>query len=149
MFSRVMSTTVALMIAALGAMDARAQQAEQFGDFSIHYNTLNTNLLDPQTASAYDIQRSGTRALLNIAVLRSGDEGDIPVTARVNASAVNLAGQRRDIEMREIRDQDAIYYIGTFRFRQEETLNFRISVSPEGHTRAPHEFTFRQQFYTD
>ncbi len=149
MSTRVMTLVVILMIAALALMDARAQQAEQFGDFSIHYNTLNTNLLDPQTASAYDIQRSGTRALLNIAVLRSDDEGDIPVTARINVTAVNLASQRRDIEMREVRDQDAIYYIGTFRFRQEETLNFRISVSPEGHARAPHEFTFRQQFYAD
>lgn len=138
-----------LLAGLVASLSSWAQQAEEFGDYTIHYNTINTNLLTPETASAYDIQRSGTRALLNIAVLRGDDQGDAPVTARVSATAINLAGQRREIAMREIRDQDAIYYIGTFRFRQEETLNFRISVTPEGHTRPPHEFTFRQQFYTD
>jgi hypothetical protein len=149
MFIRTMMLTMILVIATQLSADALSQQAEQFGSYSIHYNTLNTNLLDPATASAYDIQRSGTRALLNIAVLRNDEDGDVAVTARVSATAVNLVGQRREIDMREIRDQDAIYYIGTFRFRQEETLNFRINVSPEGHTGAPHEFTFRQQFYTE
>ncbi len=149
MMIRTMTVAMILTIAVPGMMDVRAGQAEQFGEYSIHYNTMNTNLLDPETASAYDIQRSGTRALLNIAVLRADDEGDEAVTARVSATAVNLAGQHRDIEMREIRDQDAIYYIGTFRFRQEENINFRINVSPDGHTGAPHEFTFRRQFYTD
>lgn len=146
---RNMSLATILLTALMVTSSGWSQQAEQFGNFSIHYNTLNTNLLAPDTARAYEIQRSGTRALLNIAVLRNDDDGDVPVTARVSATAVNLAGQRRDIDMSEVREQNAIYYIGTFRFRQEETLTFRISVDPDGNPRGPHEFTFRQQFYTD
>ena len=129
---------------------ALAQQAERHGDYIIHYNTMNTRLLAPEFARAYGITRDGNRALINIAVLRVRDgELDEPVTARVSVSSSNLAGQRRDIDMIEVREQDAIYYIGTFRFRQEETLTFRISVDPDGKPRGPHEFTFRQQFYTD
>jgi hypothetical protein len=60
----------------------------------------------------------------------------------------NLAGQRRDLDLQEIRDQEAIYYIATFRFHNEENLNFRVSVQPEGQGRS-HEFSFRQQLYTD
>ena len=126
-----------------------AQQMVEAGNFEIHYNTFNTSLLTPEVARAYEIQRSGNRALLNIAVLEPAAEGlNRPVSARVTASATNLAGQRRVIDMREIRDQDAIYYIGTFRIHNDESLNFTIEVRPEGGGR-PHEFSFRQQFFTD
>ncbi len=133
-----------LCVSAIG----HAGQAETFGPYAVHYNTFNTNLLTPDVARAYSIQRSASRALLNIAVIRHDDETmGTPVRARVSATATNLAGQRRDLNMREIRDQDAIYYIGSFGISNEETLNFRISVQPLGQTEA-HEFSFRQQFYT-
>jgi len=126
---------------------ASAQQTEQINGHVVHYNTLNTNLLPPDVARSYGIQRSANRALLNIAVLRPENDGlSTPVTARVSAVATNLAGQRRVIDMQEIHDQEAIYYIGTFRIHDQEHLNFRIEVQPEGTTRS-REFTFRQQFY--
>ena len=129
------------------SLGAQAGQAETFGPYAVHYNTLNTSLLTADVARAYSIQRSGNRALLNIAVIRHGEEETgTAVTAQVRATATNLAGQRRELDMREIRDQEAIYYIGTFRISNEETLNFQVSVQPEGEPR-PHEFSFRQQFY--
>lgn len=143
-------TKLLALLFSLGlTLPVMAGQAEDLGDYLVHYNTINTSLLSPEVARAYGIQRSGTRALLNIAVLKKSDDGlNLPSTARVRASATNLAGQRRDLEMQEIQDQDAIYYIGTFRMHNEETLNFRIQVQPEGQGRT-HEFNFRQQFYTD
>ena len=131
----------------LAASAAPAQQARSFGPYEVHYNALNTNLLTPEVAQAYGIQRAGTRAMLNITVLHT--DGNRPVPAAVTASATNLTGQRRSIEMREIRDQDAIYYLGTFRVHNEESLNFSIEVQPEGRTGPPFTFAFRQQFYTD
>jgi hypothetical protein len=52
------------------SLQAPAQQAEDLGDYLVHYNTMNTTLLSPEVARAYNIQRSGTRGLLNIAVLK-------------------------------------------------------------------------------
>jgi hypothetical protein len=139
-----------VLVLGLGfSQSSLAQQAEDLGQHLVHYNTMNTSQLSPEVASAYGIQRSGTRGLLNIAVLKKEDDGlNTPVTARVSATATNLAGQRRDLEMQEIRDQDAIYYVATFRFHNEEHLNFRVSVQPEGQGRT-REFSFRQQFYAD
>lgn len=131
---------------------APAQQAEDIGQHLVHYNALNTNALPPEVASAYGIQRSGSRAMLNIAVLRKSDSADsmnTPTHAKVSARAVNLTGQPRDIELREIEDDDAVYYIGTFRIHNEETLTFTISVQPEGSKQPPQQFSFQQQFYTD
>jgi hypothetical protein len=126
---------------------APAQQSERFGPYEVHYNTLNTNMLTPEIAQAYGIQRAVTRALLNVTVIQR--DGNRPVPATVTASATNLTGQQRTIELRQVRDQDAIYQLGTFRVRNEEILTFRVEVQPEGRVGPPFTFSFRQQFYTD
>lgn len=131
---------------------ASAQQFEDIGDYRVHYSAMNTRMLPPEVAGAYDIQRSGNRAMINIAVLRKAEsegEMDTPVRAGVSASAVNLTGQRRDIDVREVDDGDAVYYIGSFRIANEETLTFTIEVQPEGSKQPAQTFTFKQQFYTE
>ncbi len=136
----------------LVATGAGAEQSEDIGDHVVHYNTMSTTLLPPEVARAHDIQRSSSRALLNVAVLKKGEEeGEMPspATAEVTASAVNMTGQRRNIRMREITEQDAIYYIGTFRVHDEETLDFTLRVTPAHSDRSPSEIRFRQQFFVD
>jgi hypothetical protein len=143
---------VALAMMASLAGPVAAQQAREFGNWRVHYNALNTRFLTPEVASAYGIQRSGSQAMLNITVVKkpaSDDAMATPVAAAVEASAVNLTGQRRDIELREVRDQDAIYYIGAFRIHDQETLQFSVSVKPEGHDGPAETFEFQQQFFTE
>lgn len=129
-----------------------AQQAEDIGDYLVHYNTMNTNLLPPEVARAYGIQRSGNRAMLNVTVMRKADqdgEMDSAVHAEVAATAINLTGQRRDIELDEIEEEDAIYYVGTFRIHEEETMTFTVNVKPSDSDRPAREITFRKQFFTN
>ncbi|AKS43073.1 DUF4426 domain-containing protein [Wenzhouxiangella marina] len=126
---------------------ALAQQAEDFGRYEVHYSTLNTSLLTPEVARAYGLERSGNRAMVNITVLTKTDDGlGTPTPASVQVESMNLLGQARTIDMREIRDQDAIYYIGTFRISNEENINFNVTVQPEGEA-VPRTFSFRQMFY--
>lgn len=140
--------SAAALVLALGlAGPATAQQSRDFGDYTVHYNTLNTNLLPADTARAYGIQRAGTRALVNIAVQQRADRE--PVAARVEASAINLNGQRRELNMREIREEEAIYYIGHFRVHDEEILDFHIVIRPLEAPDQVMELDFRQQFFTD
>jgi hypothetical protein len=47
-----------------------AQQSQDFGDYVVHYNALNTNLIPPQVAQGYGITRSPNRALLNVTVMK-------------------------------------------------------------------------------
>lgn len=143
---RAVTRTAVALTLMLTAATATAQQAVQFDRYEVHYNALNTNMLSPDVASAYSIQRSGTQAMLNITVLDR--ETGQPVAASVAATATNLTGQRRDISLRQINDQGAIYHIGQFRIHNEETLNFALDVVPEGHQGAPLSFSFRQQFFT-
>ncbi len=57
------------------SMSAVAQQQQTFGDFEVHYSAFNSSMLSVEIAKAYGIQRSDSRALINITVLkRNGDE---------------------------------------------------------------------------
>ena len=143
---RPINVTALLLMAAATALPAMAQQFQEFGDYEVHYSTLNTNMLSPEIASAYGIQRAGTQAMLNITVLNK-DNGE-PVEAEISVSATNLTGQQRTIELRQIDDQGAIYFIGQFRIHNEESLNFNVDVQPQGHDGAPFQLQFRQQFFT-
>jgi Domain of unknown function (DUF4426) len=128
----------------------KAQQSQDFGDYVVHYNALNTNLIPPQVAQGYGITRSPNRALLNVTVLKKVmDNPGTPVKAAVTATSTNLTGQMREIEIREISDpQGAIYYIGEFPVHNLETYRFEIKVAVEGEP-DPLMVLFRQQFYTE
>jgi hypothetical protein len=157
-----LTCTVALLAAALVACSPdtgsrpapKAQEMtrasfETFGDHVVHFNAQSTTMLPAEVARAFGIRRSDNRAMLNITVLRRGEADDgMPVTAVVAVNATNLLQQEKDISMRELREGDAIYYIGELTIANEEIVTFNISVKPEG-ADAPHVFTFRQQFYTN
>lgn len=126
---------------------ARAENSQDFGDYVVHFNALTTDLLPPKVATEYNIKRSGNRAMLNIVVLRKvlGATGQ-PVPANVTGSATTLTGQQRELSLREIREPNAIYYIGDFPVANEEILHFRLSVRPEGESET-YQVQFRQQFF--
>ena len=126
---------------------ARAEQAQDFGDYVVHFNALPTSFLTPQVAAEFKVRRSKNRAFLNISVLKKhmGTLGE-PVSAYVRAGAVNLTGQARDIDMREVRQGSAIYHLGGFKIHDEEFLDFTIEVEPQGADRA-YTVRFRQQFF--
>jgi len=130
--------------------DSEAQQAQDFGNYVVHYNALNTSLIPPQVAQGYGIKRSSSRALLNVTVLKKVmDTPGTPVKASVTAAGKNLTGQRRDIEIRQITDPEgAIYYIGELPVHNMETYNFTIQVAIPGEDE-PLVVKFRQQFYTE
>jgi hypothetical protein len=133
----------------LEAQEAPAATFEAFGHYVVHFNAQLTTRLTPDVARGLDIQRSDDRAMLNISVIdRSVDGAPAPVTAEVEVRATNLVGQTKEMRFRELREGDAIYYLGEFPVADEEIVNFDISVRPEDMD-APHQFSFQQQFYTD
>jgi len=139
-----------MLFTAFASLPVFAQQAQDFGEYSVHYNALNSSLLTPEVAKAYGIRRSDSRALINISVLKNVEnQTPTAVKARVTASGRNLTGQTRNVEMREINDGDgAIYYIGELSVRNMETFDFTVVVLPEGESK-PFDVKFRQQFYTE
>ena len=126
-----------------------AENSTRTGGYTIHHNAITTDSLPVQVATAYGIQRSKSRALLNVSVIRDvpGKMGT-PVNAEIRVAAKTLFGQIRPIELREIVEDQAIYYIADFPIAHREVLLFEFEVLPDG-ARYPLQATMRQEFWTD
>lgn len=144
---RIIIPMLVLLLSSLPVSDARAQNESpiETENHVIYYNVFPTSSLPEAMARAYDIPRSDTRIMLNITVQERGDDGVEPATARIDARAVNLNGQLRRFQMREITEDSAIYYIGTIGISNNETLDFEIEVAPEGE-REFETISFRRSF---
>lgn len=126
-----------------------ASTSADIGDHVIHFNAQSTDQLPPEVAGAYNIARSKNRAMLSVSIILEAD--GISVPGNVAVRTVNLTGQLKNVPMRRIDEPGepaAIYYIGTTPVANRETLNFDITVTPEGAQQAS-QVRFQRQFYTD
>lgn len=137
-----------LVLSNITMADSRGEQKQVFGDYEVHYIGLTSNFLSPETAQAYDIQRSRTMGFLSISVLDANKKNDlaVPVTAKVTGTIRNLIGQSTELEFKEIKETGSVYYISTFRFDNEDRYNIDLKVTPTGQKRS-FDVKFSQQFY--
>ena len=142
------------MLAACGGPDEESTVPEaepaaasyvDIGDHVVHFSAQSTDQLPTEVARAYNIVRSPNRAMLNVSVVSESTNSS--VAADVTVKTVNLTGQLKNVTMRKINEQDAIYYIGETPVANQETLIFDISVKPEGVADAS-DVRFKRQFYT-
>jgi len=135
----------ALCLCSVAAV-AHAEISQKFGPLEIHYNALTTDELLPEVARAYKIERSKTRGLLTISVLKQNKMGAAsPVPAKISVYVTNLSDQLANVEMREVREGTAIYYLGEFRVAPPDTLKFTATVEVAGEPKR--EMVFNQQFF--
>lgn len=125
---------------------AQQSQSQSFGDYTIHYSALPTDVLQPQTAQTYGIERSTRRGLVNIAVYKKTTGADEQaVEIALSGKASNLAGHDIPITFRQLHDGGNVYYIGEFPLHGADTYQFRIEVTPQGATQ-PYRLKFSQDF---
>jgi len=130
------------------ALPAAAEQVEDFDNYRVHYNAFVSNLLSPEVAKAHNLTRSRYHAVVNITVQKKDDGSYTATPAKVTGTATNLYGKQRNLDMKQVTEQGAIYYLGELPFSNEETLNFNIQVTPKGE-KMVHNIRFKQQFFVD
>jgi len=125
------------------------QNSQTFGNLEVHYNALRTDELTPEVARAYGIERSGNRVMLNVSLLaRAADGRTAPLDGTVTASARNLNGQLKDLEMRRVQEGPSIYFIGEVGISGNEIVVFDIDVTPsDGSGRQS--VQFKREFFGD
>ncbi len=136
---------VALLLASNFAI---AENSTKTNGYTIHHNAFLSNELSPEMASRYNIRRSPNRAIINISIIKDapGTTGT-PVTAKVKVTSQNLRGQIRTIPVREIKEENAVYYIGEFLVENQESVTISIEALPSGETKPLHA-SLKQQFFT-
>jgi hypothetical protein len=140
------------VLAAVGlalSLPVLAENSTPAGPYTIHHSAFRADTLNPDVARSYGFQRSKHRGLLNVSVIKE-QPGTIGTStpAMVDVDIVNLMGQRSRIPMREIKDKEAVYYMGEFPIYDQQTVNFEIKVKPqgEGDTQL---VKMSQEFYTE
>ena len=146
--SRISTMFIAVLLMMTG-LPVNAEQSRAFDDYTVHYAAFTTDILSPEVARLYKIRRSKNRALINISVLKKvmGTTGQ-PVRAQVEVAATNLSRQLKSLKARELSSNGAIYYIAETAVNNAETLNFDLTIVPEGESEAL-SLSFQQQFFTD
>ena len=141
--------TLVCAAALLSPLTALPDNSTSAGGYTIYHNAFTNDTLTPEVAKAYGIKRSKYRGMINVSVIKeeAGTTGK-SVPARVEVKTVELTGQANRLPIREIKEQDAIYYIGELAVQNEQKVTFAIEVTPEG----PGEtftMTMDQQFFTN
>lgn len=136
----------AVFLAAVLSTVVQAEQSEKFGDYTVHYVAFTTDHLTPEVAKLYRIPRSENRVLVNISVLKNeiGISGK-PVKARVHGTVKNLSEQLRQLNIREIDEESAVYYIAETPVNNEEILIYNFEITPEG-VDETYKLTFKKEF---
>jgi len=123
---------------------------KDFGDYVLFFNALLTDQLSPEIAQEYGIVRSKSRAMLNVSMHRKSNGGQTEaVTGAVSASAINLNGQLMTMTLREVREENAIYYIGELAVTDGEVLIYSIDATPTDDPTAVFSVRFKKQFFVE
>jgi len=141
--------TILLLLLFLISFQASAENSTRANGYTVHHNAIHSAMLTPEIANSYRIVRSKYRGLLTISVIKDiPDTTGQPASARVTVTMRNPTGQIQRIPMREIREAEAIYYIGEFPIANQETLQFDLEVIPHGMS-SPIRSHLTQQFFVD
>ena len=131
------------LLALLMTLPLKAEQMKELGPWLVHYNAFNSSFLTPEVAKAYGLERSRYNAIINIAVQ---DKQKVAQAVGITGEAKNLTGTIRTLNFQEVKEGDAIYYLATLPYRNEDTYQFTLKIM--GGVQQQN-LSFQQTFYVD
>lgn len=124
-----------------------AGQYQQSGRYQVHYMALNTTFLTPEISKNYSIKRSRYNAFVNVSILDTLIDGNPAIRGKLTGKAVNLTGNTKILEFKEVIEGNAIYYIAELPFRNEE--RFTITIEAINRDGLNSQISFKQKFFAD
>ncbi len=128
-------------------LSAHAGQFKTIKNSEIHYSAFNSTFLTADVARQYQLKRNGHSAILNISVLDNAQLGKPAIEAQITGHARNLIGQMRQLDFKQIKEGNAIYYLAEFAISDEEELTFQLDINA-GQTGSG-KMNFKQKFYVE
>ena len=127
-FLTVLSATLMAQFAS-----AQAEHSTQSGSYTLRATALKSEFIPASVAREYGFERAPDRGALNVVVLKEIPDGrSTTVPAAIKAYQRNLIGQRNEIDLRSVKQNDRISYFGTFRINHSENLRFTVEAKPQG-----------------
>lgn len=120
-----------------------AEQMQQLGPWQVHYSAFRSTFLTPHVASQYGLERSRYQGVINIAVQ---DKHGKAQAVGIVGEAKNLTGTLRPLEFKEVKEGEAIYYLASLPYRNEDTFQISVQLMGQG---LQQKLVFQQTFYVD
>lgn len=138
---------MALLLVAilLVSLPAAAQQSERFDQFELHHSIVYTTFLSPEIAAEYGIARGRDKAMLTLSV-RDADAGETAGRPMIIEGETWDLIRNYELDIKEIREGDATYYIIPFEFLDREYRFFDLTFTPEGSKRS-YRYKFNRQLW--
>lgn len=143
-------TRLLLFITALFVANhvAADESSQVIGDHRVYYSAFNSSFIQADIAASYQIARGKNRGIVNISAvpIDNSDGGGRP--ALVKGSVANMFGQTQVLKFMEIREGDVVYYLAPFKFNNEDSVTFSITIKPDPN-KDSQTFSFQNKFYYD
>jgi len=146
MRNHIQRLTLLLMLFCSLSFSVYAENMKKLGDLNVHYMAIGATFLTPEIAKAYGIKRSRYNGLVNISALDNTQKGSPAKTVRIIGKARNNVGQLKSLIFREVKEENAIYYLAEVNYANEETIHFDLQIT-DGSKK--HNLKFSQKFYVD
>ena len=134
----------------LGAASTYAQENfddhKNFDNYSVHYALFNSTFVQPDIAAIHKLKRSKYENLINISVYKKGEPGTIP--AKIEGTSRNLIQQLKVLDIIEIKEENAIYYLAPVRISGKELMHFEFNVTPQNSNKTL-DVKFSKTVYSD
>lgn len=128
----------------LASFQLCAEQMKKLGNWDVHYIAFPATFLTPEIAVENGIQRSKFNGVINISVLDSVSQQAQQVA--ISGIAKDLFGRQRQLEFNQVVEGDAVYYLATVPYQNEQLYNFTINI---GQGNQQQQLTFSHTFFVD
>lgn len=122
-----------LLLAVLLVPQAQASDRYSTGEVELFGVAVPTTELTAEAAKNYNVERSPTRGLLTVTLIKKGKSGgNETIAGQVYAGAINLRNNLSNIPIREVREGNSVYYLGEFQVSAPDTLRFLVNANVMG-----------------
>ncbi|MEM7363133.1 MAG: DUF4426 domain-containing protein [Pseudomonadota bacterium] len=123
----------------------------------VYFTSIDSRLVPPLVARAHGLPRGPRYLTVSVTVQRKESSEAIP--ALVTGYTTNLLAQQTPLQFKEVREQDALYYLATHIADQQDTHQYQLTVEPldtsqdtgetdESSTSKPIDVTFHYRYFT-
>jgi len=127
---------------------ANPSNVKVFDNYEVHYSIFNTSFLSPDIAESYQLVRSGSKALINIAVLEKNQDGVLQnVDATISGDQFDLI-RKEQLTFKEVREQQAIYYLSTIDIQHRTLIYFTFKIKPST-SKSEYTLEFSKELFKD
>lgn len=108
----------------------RAYHSQTLDGLIARCSTINTSTLPVASLKRYDVEADADKGLLSCVVQKRDDQLEPQnVRARVEAEYHPIGQVPEPIEIRQVREQNLVTYLGTYSIRGESPLQFNVVMA--------------------